>query len=211
MKIVDLSHEINSGMPFFPGTEKPELEQVTSLVKDGFVEHRATMLTHTGTHIDVPAHLVVGGLALDQMSVDNFIGKAAIIDLTGIKKRAIGKETLRPFEGLISKIEFLILKTGWEKYWGEQGYFKGFPALDPGAAQWLGEFNLKGVGVDAISIDPAGSKDYPIHHILFKNNMIVIENLANLDELGGGVFTFSCLPLKFENGDGSPVRAVGIL
>ena len=38
--------------------------------------------------------------------------------------------------------------------------------------------------------------------------IINIENLANLDQCGSGLFNFSCFPLKLENADGAPTRAV---
>jgi len=210
-KIIDLSHVIYSGMPVFPGTEQPKIEQAASLKKDGFVEHKVTMRTHTGTHIDVPSHIAADGLTVDKFDVGYFIGKAAVLDMTKVKSGIIGWEILLLHKSLISKVEYLILKTGWEKYWGDKKYFKGFPALDTVAAEWLGNFKLKGIGIDTISIEPAESKTFPVHRAFFKKNIIIVENLAHLDKLGNWIFTFSCLPLKFKNGDGSPVRAVGIL
>jgi kynurenine formamidase len=38
--------------------------------------------------------------------------------------------------------------------------------------------------------------------------MIIIENLCNLDKCPKGLLDFACLPLKFENSDGAPLRAV---
>ncbi len=209
--MVDLSHLIRPDMPVFPGTEQPKIERAASLEKDGFVEHRVTMYTHTGTHIDVPSHITSDGPTVDQMEIGHFIGKAAVIDVSGIKPGEISREALTPHAGLISRIEYLILKTGWGKYWGAQKYFEGFPSLGKDAAEWLCGFKLKGIGVDAISIDPIDSKNFPVHKIFFKNGIVIVENLANLDEVGGKIFMFYCMPLKFQNGGGSPVRAVGII
>jgi len=209
--IIDLSHVIETGMPVYPGTERPKIEKARSLEVNGYVEHRVTMFTHTGTHVDMPGHIMAGGITLDKIDISRFVGKAAVLDFTKFKNGFITKEKFKPYKKLISKIEFLIIRTGWDKYWGKQRYFKGFPVLDAGAAEWLREFKLKGVGVDTISVDPAESKTIPVHRVLFKNNFIIVENLTNLGKLGKCVFTFSCLPLKFQNGDGSPVRAVGVL
>jgi kynurenine formamidase len=46
---------------------------------------------------------------------------------------------------------------------------------------------------------------------LFGAGLILIENLTGLEQLIGKPFLFSCLPLKLDQGDGSPVRAVAIL
>ena len=40
---------------------------------------------------------------------------------------------------------------------------------------------------------------------------MIIENLTNLDKIGKGLFLFAALPLKYENADGAPVRAVAML
>jgi len=62
-----------------------------------------------------------------------------------------------------------------------------------------------------ISIDREGTPDFPIHRILLDQNILIIENLTNLQGLPRKGFSFSCLPLKFENADGSPVRAVAVV
>jgi kynurenine formamidase len=210
-KIVDLSHLIYPEMLVFPGTEQPRLQPVSSLEKDGFIEHKLTMCTHTGTHIDLPSHLSADGPTINQIDINHFMGKAAVIDCTGLASEVITREKLLPHASLISRLDFVILKTGWVKYWRDSRYFKDFPVLDTGAAQWLGNFKLKGIGIDAISVEPVNAKSYPVHRMLFKHNMLIVENLAHLENVGDEIFTFSCLPLKIKNGEGSPVRAVGIL
>jgi len=71
--------------------------------------------------------------------------------------------------------------------------------------------NNEGVGVDAISMDRVVDEELPIHKILLEKGVIFIENLKGLDELIDCEFIFSCLPLKIEGADGSPVRAVAII
>ena len=60
MKVIDLTHTIRPDMPVYPGTETPRFEPANSYEKDGFKETRLTMFTHTGTHMDPPAHLFAG-------------------------------------------------------------------------------------------------------------------------------------------------------
>ena len=69
--------------------------------------------------------------------------------------------------------------------------------------------DYKGIGFDVIGLDPIADLELARHHRLFAGNEIVnIENLQNLDQCGSGLFWFSCFPLKVENSDGSPIRAV---
>ena len=83
--------------------------------------------------------------------------------------------------------------------------------LSTETATWISGFRLKGLGVDMISIDREGTSDFPVHRILLAQNILIIENLTNLKGLPQVGFSFSCLPLKFENADGSPVRAIAII
>jgi arylformamidase len=68
MKIIDLTHLLNSDITVYPGTEKPVFVQANTVEKDGFAEQKMTMYTHTGTHIDAPFHMLANGKSLDQMS-----------------------------------------------------------------------------------------------------------------------------------------------
>ena len=206
MKIIDLSHIIKEEMPVFPGTDKPILEEANTIEKDGFKETLIKMYSHTGTHIDAPAHMLTEGLHLDEMSIDSFIGLATIIDVSSLESIEI--KDLEPFIKLIENVDFVIFKTGYEKYWGLNEYFGKFPTLSKESAKWLVDYNLKGIGMDAISIDPMDSVDFPVHFELFKHNMISIENLTNLDKIENEIFTLSVLPLRTNKADGSPVRAI---
>jgi len=211
MKIVDLSHMIHCEMPVFPGTEQPILEKAYTLENNGFRETKLTMYSHVGTHMDAPAHMVQDGQTLDEFNIDKFIGKAIIIDLTNMGRKSICIEDLKEYEKLIESVDFLILNTGWSKYWGTENYFKDFPALSIEAAEWLLNFNLKGIGIDAISIDNMDSRTFPIHNMLFQEGLVAIENLNNLEAVGNNLFIFSCMPLKYKEADGSPIRATAII
>lgn len=211
MKIIDLTHTIFSDMPVFPGTEQPNFEKDITIEKNGYREAKITMYSHTGTHIDAPAHMLDDGLCLDQLDIAQFIGKAVILDFSIKDIELIELDELRPYEDKIKNVDFVIIKTGWEKYWGDKKYFQDFPALSQESAKWLSEFNLKGVGVDAISIDSIKSTTFAVHKTLLPKNMIIIENLTNLESVDQEYFILSVMPLKNKDADGSPVRAVCIL
>ena len=50
----------------YPGTEPPTLSEATTVERDGFAETRLCFYSHTGTHIDAPAHMLRGGPTLDR-------------------------------------------------------------------------------------------------------------------------------------------------
>jgi len=211
MKIVDLTHKMYGDMPTYSEGEKPFFSRISNIEKDGYNMSRIEMQSHIGTHIDAPLHMVENGLSLDKMPVDSFIGKAVVINVSSEKFYNIELSLLMEQEDKIRKAEFLLFNTGWSRLWGDKTYFAKSPYLTKTAAEWLLQFDLKGVGIDTMSIDSMESVSWPTHKILFKQNILIVENLANLDAVTEGVFTFSCLPLKYEGADGSPVRAVAIL
>lgn len=197
-------------MPVYPGTKPPELIEACTLENEGFRETELRMYSHTGTHMDSPAHLFSDGKTLDQYPANAFYGPALAVDMSAIKG-LIKPEDLLPYQQELQGIDFLILYTGWEHLWGREEYYQGFPVLSPAAAQWLAQFNLKALGVDAISVDPVeADSSLHIHKIFLGRGILLIENLCNIQPLIGKSFSLCCLPLKTIRADGAPARAIAI-
>ena len=214
-KIIDLSHILNDAISVYPGTVGPKFETLSTVEKDGFNELKMTLVLHSGTHIDAPYHVLKNAKSIDQITIDKFIGKAIVI--RSDKQKEINLKYLRTFEAKISQIDFILFYTGWQHKWKTKSYYDNCPTITHEAATWLTKFKLKGIGIDAFSIDdivPSQvivSRGLPNHHILLQNEIILIENLTNLDKLPDGIFTFQCFPLNIENADGSQTRAIAIL
>ncbi len=211
MQIIDLTHPISPNMPTYPGTEPPVFMTECSIDDTGFLEKKITLYSHTGTHVDAPAHLIKGAKTLDQLPIEHFYGKGCLLNCTDIKNQAIGIKELEPHQDTIRQVDFILIHTGWSRYWGTDKYFSDYGVLSLEAADWLTGFNPKGLGLDAISADKADSGNFPVHKTLLRNNTIIIENLKNLGEIPCDQFIFSCLPLAFEDADGSPVRALAFV
>ena len=211
MKILDLTHLIEEAMPVYPETEPPKLTPSNTFEQHGFRETLLTMGSHTGTHMDAPAHMLRDGKTLDQFPADKYVGTAYVLDCSDLAGKEIPKARLQLHASEIEAADFLLFYTGWEKYWGSEQYFSPFPVLSLEAAEYLAAFPLKGGGTDAISIDPMDTADYPVHKILLGAGFVNTENLCNLASLVGKTFPYATLPLRFKNADGSPVRAVAML
>ncbi|WP_455543349.1 cyclase family protein [Intestinibacter sp.] len=212
MQVIDLTHTIKQGMPVFPGTEPPRLDPASTFEKDGFRETLITMYSHTGTHMDAPAHVRADGITLDKFPAHKFVGKAIVVDCSDLDEGdTIGISYINKYKNIIDDAEFVLFKTGWDKYLDTEKYYGKFPVIDDEVADYLINSNKKGIGLDVISIEDIDSEKLPLHHKVLKNNLVIIENLCNLDQIGDGLFTFCALPLKFINSDGASVRAVAIL
>lgn len=210
MKILDLTHTISSSTMVYPGTEPAELSPANTLERDGFRETLLHMYSHTGTHMDAPAHMLRDAHFLDELDAARFCGKGYVLDCAPLGAGGqITVEMLRAVPEL-REVDFLILHTGWDAYWDTPEYFSAFPVPTVETAQYLAELGLKGVAADAMSVDPMDSTDFPVHHVLFEHGMLSIENLCNLSEICGKTVWFAALPLKFQKSDGAPIRAICI-
>jgi len=211
MKIVDLTHSISPNMPVYPGTEQPVFITGCSIDEIGFLEKKITLYSHTGTHMDAPAHLIKDSITLDLLPIDYFYGKALLLNFSNIENQTIGLDAFSPHQDTINLVEFLLIHTGWSQYWGTEKYFSDYHVLSLEAADWLSGFGLKGIGFDTISADEADTQEFPVHKAFLRNNTIILENLTNLEKLPCNQFFFSCFPLSFKGADGSPVRAVAFI
>ena len=213
MKIIDLTHGMSREMPVYPGTETPKFDPANTYERDGFKETRISMFSHTGTHMDPPAHLFPGRTTLDQFDASQFVGSACVIDCTDLQ--AGERITMAHIDGNrenADRAEFILFRTGWDRYWGKEEYFGEYPYIDCAVAQYLIDGRKKGVGLDVIGLDPIADENLTLHKMLFKENeIVIIENLTNLEKVGSGLFTLCALPLKYENADGSPIRAIAML
>ncbi len=208
-KIIDLTHTINEEMTVYPGTPAPLIRTYSTVEKDGYAELLVTMVTHTGTHIDAPCHIIKDARSLTDFPLDKFAGRAIVIDCGG--KEEISLELLKSREMEIGDSEFVLFRSGWSWKWQEKDYFGRFPVLTKEAALYLSEFKLKAVGFDYVSVDAMDASELPNHRILLSKEILIIENLTNIDELPSGFFEFYAIPLKIENADGSPVRAFAVV
>ena len=213
MRVIDLTHFISEDMPVYPGTEGPKLEPANTYEKDGFKETLMTMYTHTGTHMDPPAHLYAGRTTLDQFPITQFVGKALVVDCSDLKEgQKITMKYIDRNRKKADQAEFILFRLGWDKYWGTAKYYGDYPYIEEAVADYLIWESKKGVGLDVIGIDPIADENLTIHRKLFRDNeIVVIENLMNLELVGDDLFTFCALPLKHIDADGSPIRAIALL
>ncbi len=213
MRVIDLTRTISNTTPVYPGTEAPSLYVASTYEESGFKETFLRFYSHTGTHMDAPNHIYPDGICLDKKEVSGFVGKACIIDARDVPAGGIiDISYIERNKERVERAEFIVFQTGWEKYWGQDAYFGAYPVISMEVAKYLVENSKKGIGLDNIGLDPISDLELKLHHLILQNGtMVIIENLCNLDLIGEGDFLLAALPLKFENSDGAPVRAIAIL
>ena len=220
MKIIDLTHQIAESMPMYPGTDAPKLHVAYNHDEHGFKETLISMFSHTVTHIDAPAHLYTNGTTLDLFPVEQFVGKALVIDCRMVEKgEKIPLSLIKEKGNSLNEADFLLFLTGQNKLWGNPDYFSDFPVLSDEVVEWINQSKLKGIGIDAPSFDPVSineleqaSDELHNHRAILKtNNTILLENLCKLEDIGNDLFMLCALPLYVVNADGAPARVIALV
>ena len=211
MKPIDLTLTISKSIPSFPGSPKPQFILWSDIKDDGYNLELLFLSSHTGTHIDAPNHFVKDGIKIHQIPLGRLIGKAILIKLKKTRNSPITKEDIILFEkknGIIPNDSSVFFFTEWQKNLKKDNYFTENPGLNKSAADYLVSKKINLVGIDSPSIDLGTDDSFIVHQIFSKNNILIVENLANLNKIPSKEFTFTILPLKLKDATGSPVRAV---
>lgn len=203
--LIDISTPLDQPIPVWPGDPRPEVRRLMTLeAGDDATVSALSMCVHTGTHIDAPAHFVRDGAAVGELGLERLVGPAhvaafegACVDAADLAAAAIPTNCKR-----------LLLRTPNSALWGQGDAFKeDFVALTPEAAQWLVDRGIDLVGIDYLSIERYGEPDNRTHQILLGAGVVVIEGL-NLSRATPGDYELICLPLRLDDAEGAPARAV---
>jgi kynurenine formamidase len=217
----DLSHTLEEGIPTFP-THSKYYHLAWPQQGDPATMYQLLMHEHNGTHVDAPAHYIAAGIDpgkhyAHQIATDALIGPAAVIDLSQTPPALVGRDVIDDWQaehGPIAPGEIAIFNFGWHRKWAPNDaaftFLEPWPGLARGAAEHLLELGVKAVGTDCLGLDRFGSEDIPAHDTLLANGVLIMENLAHLDELPERCFLVAA-PLKIFEGSGSPIRALALV
>lgn len=210
VRIVDLSLEIYHGMPTFAWDPKCAVIVHNTTDTIGYNMTQLSMSTHQGTHLDAPYHFLDDGKTVEQLNLDQCVGPAILVDLTYKQpKEPIEIKDFEPYADRITEGAKVIYRTDWFKELPRRHYFSDFPYMTIELATWLAERKIGLIGMDVPTPNPT---DYdPVHKILLGAEIVVVEGLANLGDIGADEFFFSAAPLKIRGRDGAPIRAYAML
>ena len=104
----------------------------------------------------------------------------------------------------------VLLKTRNSAFWANaRGRFReDFTYIAPDAARALVGRGVRLVGIDYLSVERFGSKDFETHMTLLSKGVVILEGL-DLSGVAAGAYELLCLPLVAAgDGDGAPARAL---
>lgn len=197
--MIDITMKINENMRVYKNKEekKPKLKNQQN--KHVF-ETDVTMNLHTGTHVDFPKHMIPDGKTSKDYDVTKFVGRCYVKDATYLNHRVL-KRDLQNIN--ISVYDFILFKT---KNSALETFNPEFIYVSQEAAEYLAEFDLKGVGIDGLGIEREQT-GHPTHLALLSKDILIYEGL-DLTDVQEGVYELIALPMRFDDVEASPVRAI---
>ena len=201
--IIDISQPLSNAVKGFP-VDTQYSETFVARIGSGAPVNvsKITFSTHCGTHADAPFHYHNQGERIGDMSLEPFIGPARLIDARANSPFVMPENIKSQLQGTPPRVLLRLHDSLDPKQWNPD-----FRALSPSVISLLNDHGVKLIGVDTPSIDPETSKDLPAHMAVNRFDMRILENLM-LSHVKPGDYELIALPLKFENLDGSPVRAI---
>jgi arylformamidase len=197
--IIDISRPIGPDTPVWPGDPAVVVERVASVeAGDAADVSRLQLGTHTGTHVDPPAHFLPGGVTVDELPLDVLVGPAVVADLTGVP--SIDPGALEGLDLPAGTVRLLLKTVRGAAIAAADG------ALTADGARWLVDRGIRLVGADTLSVEP-GTDAYPVHRVLLGAGVVIVEGL-DLTSVAAGPYQLVCLPLRITGGDGAPARAI---
>ena len=204
MKLFDVTRPIFHAMPVYEGDPEVAIQPWLRITRGAPANvSRLTMGTHTGTHVDPPAHIREGAPGVDRLPLDILIGPARVFDLAA--SGPIDAARLRGMD--LTSHRRVLFKTRNPEGGRDETSPGNFAGLTEDAARLLVDSGVGLVGVNALSVDSPMSSSFPAHHILLASGVIILEGL-NLSAVPPGDYELFCLPLKIRDGDGAPARVV---
>lgn len=165
------------------------------------------MVGNTGTYIDAPFHRYADGKDLAELTLEQVADLAGLVFRADRSRRAIGPEL---FGEADVRGKAVLVHTGWSEHWRTETYFHGHPFLTAEAAMWLEQAGAALVGIDSMNIDDTSGGERPVHSILLRAGILIVEHLCNLDQLPDSGFRFYAIPVKVRGFSSFPVRAFAI-
>lgn len=202
---IDVSVPLRTGMAHWPDNPPVEIVRALSIDRgDAANVSKLSMGAHTGTHMDAPIHFIPTGPGIDRMPLDATIGRARVVEITD--PVAIRRDEL--VTHAIQTGERVLFKTrNSTAAWQSAQFVEDFVYISQDAARYLATVGVRTVGVDYLSVGGFHVDGPETHRALLEGGIWIIEGL-NLAPVSAGPYDLICLPLRIEQCDGAPARAV---
>jgi len=204
--VIDLTIPLGADTPIYPGDPVPKIDLLSSL--DGgdiLTASKINLGVHIGTHVDLPAHFLMGTQTLGAYSIEAFVGRATVVDLTDVE-RSICVDRLKSEE--LPEGQHILLKTSNSSKIRQSKFFEDYVFIEPNATQFILDRAPLSIGIDYYSLDPSDSETFPSHKMCARKGIPVFVCLDLSQTSSKEVYFFAGLPLNYPALEGVPVRAI---
>ncbi|HEV8675940.1 MAG TPA: cyclase family protein [Methylomirabilota bacterium] len=199
---IDVTVPIHDGMVVYEGDPPVEVTVALAIERgDPANVSRLRLGSHTGTHVDAPRHFLPGADTVDRLPWEPLLGPVQIVECP---PGPIEPETAARTPAGEQRV---IFKTGNSTLWKRGHFVRDYQALTREAARELVRAGVRLVGIDYLSIEAFRAPGHPVHHCLLEAGIVILEGL-DLSAVPPGRYQLVCLPLRLQDGDGAPARAL---
>ena len=199
----DLTAEISSDLVAFPGDPRYCTEIVSSLEGgQTFKLCHMHLGNHTGTHVDFPAHTIVGGKTSSDFPLEYLTGPVIIIKVP-VEENSITRAFVSSQPIMANDMVFF--KTANSQKSKRSPFTEQYVYIEPDAAAELLQKGVKIVGIDYISVDKYEDEDLSVHNALLSKEILIVEGLE-LKDIPEGRYDIFVVPLNIPDMDGLPAR-----
>lgn len=218
MRVIDLSHPLEPDMTMFPGLPGPAITAFLSreasrahyAAGTTFLISRIDLIGNTGTYLDTPFHRYADGVDASDIPLERLVHlPGVVIAATERDGRPVVDEA--HLEGLEVAGGAVLVASGWDRRWKTEAYAERGPYLTAAAAERLKEAGALLVGIDGMNVDNMEDRSRPVHSILLRAGIPILENLCNLDRLPAGGFFLHAAPVAVKGAAAFPVRAYALV
>jgi arylformamidase len=203
LRIIDISWPVTKDITTYKNKKFVAITPIRKFEIDGVRESTITLWSHTGTHVDAPAHFVADGATVDAIDLRSVVGPCRVLDLAAVDDHVTVADLERQ---KISAGDIVLLKTKNSQRQPTAPDTMNFVYLDAAAAAYLVSCGVRAVGTDHLGIE-RGQPKHETHITLLQAGVIIIEGLR-LAGVDAGSYFLCCLPLAVVGGDAAPARAV---
>lgn len=206
MRTYDISVAINAQLPVWPGDPAVSIQQAVSMAAgDLYNLSYLNISAHTGTHIDAPLHFLHQGKPIGDIPLEHLVGPAQVVAIAD-DIRYIDADVIKQ-AGIVPGAKKILFKTINSILWGKSSqFFENYTALNTSGAQALVDLGVHLIGIDYLSVSVFDDTIKP--HILLLSQDIVLLEGCDLSAVEPGAYELICLPLKLNEIEGSPARAI---
>lgn len=215
--IINLSYALCNKTPVYGGGASPLIATGKRILNgDSCNTMEVSLTSHTGTHIDLPAHFDVSGKTLtDYPAKFWFVEEVECLfadrNRTFLPGELIDSVMIEKLvrDDINYSAEVILLRTGFCEKREAEIYWKEPPGIDPNLPDFLRKSfpKLKFFGMDLISVSSFANREAgrKAHKAFLKhsNPILPIEDM-NLSRLPESLSNMLIAPLYIKEADGSP-------